>query len=85
VAVTPFAWLIGDAEPDNGMLPLQDAAGIAVVDFPRGLAGQWNDVQASNALYYVVEFNALPEPSCIGLLLMGLLGLAAYRGRRCLR
>jgi len=28
---------------------------------------------------------AIPEPSCIALLLLGLVGLAGYRGRRCLR
>jgi hypothetical protein len=29
-----------------------------------------------------IEFNAIPEPSCIALLLLGLVGLARYRGHR---
>jgi uncharacterized protein (TIGR03382 family) len=71
-------------EPDNGAGGLQDAGGIALANYPRGLAGQWNDVRADNALYYIVEFNAVPEPSAITL---GLLGLACSRlfRRRSLR
>jgi hypothetical protein len=32
-----------------------------------------------------IEFISIPEPTCIALLLLGLVGLAGYRGRRCLR
>lgn len=41
-------------EPDdfNG----QDAAGIALSDWPFGIAGQWNDVDTSNTLYYIIEY-----------------------------
>lgn len=56
-------------EPDNGAQGLQDAGGIALANYPRGLAGQWNDVRADNSLYYIVEFNAVPEPAAIMLLL----------------
>jgi hypothetical protein len=58
----------GPWEPDNGAGGLQDAGGIALANYPRGLANQWNDVRADNALYYVVEFNAVPEPSAVALL-----------------
>ena len=62
----------GPWEPDNGAGGLQDAGGIALANYPRGLAGQWNDVRPDNALYYIVEFNAIPEPSTITLLPIGL-------------
>ncbi len=41
-------------EPDdfNG----QDAAGIALTDWPFGVAGQWNDVDTDNTLYYIIEY-----------------------------
>jgi len=63
----------GPWEPDNGAGGLQDAGVIALVDYPRGLAGQWNDVRADNSLYYVVEFNAVPEPSVAALFIVGIL------------
>ena len=50
-------------EPDNGAGGLQDGGGIALANYPRGLASQWNDIRADNSLYYIVEFNAIPEPS----------------------
>jgi hypothetical protein len=58
----------GPWEPDNGAGGLQDAGGIALANYPRGLASQWNDVRADNTLYYVVEFNAVPEPTAVVLL-----------------
>jgi hypothetical protein len=41
-------------EPDdfNG----QDSAGIALNDWPLGVAGQWNDVDTDNSLYYIIEY-----------------------------
>jgi hypothetical protein len=50
-------------EPDNAQSGLQDAAGIGILNWPRGNAGEWNDVRADNNLYYIVEFDAVPEPS----------------------
>ena len=69
-------------EPDNGAGGLQDAGGIALANYPRGLAGQWNDVRADNTLYYIVEFNAIPEPATILLLTGGLVFLTASAFRR---
>jgi hypothetical protein len=55
----------GRSEPDN--FPAgpagQDAAAISVNGYPLGTAGQWNDIAESNVLPFVVEFNAVPEPS----------------------
>src|SRR5688572_16737334 len=50
-------------EPDNGAGGLQDAGGIGLANWPRGFAGEWNDVRADNALWYLVEFDAVPEPA----------------------
>jgi hypothetical protein len=68
-------------EPDNSAQGLQDAGGIALANYPRGLAGQWNDVVATNALYYIVEFDAIPEPATPGLFLLagGLVSLSTRR------
>jgi hypothetical protein len=41
-------------EPDNWSN--QDALGLAITDWPLGVAGQWNDVDAGNLLYYIIEF-----------------------------
>jgi hypothetical protein len=51
-------------EPDN--FNNQDGLGLAVTNWPLGLAGQWNDVKDGNQLYYIIEYNeitptALPE------------------------
>ncbi len=64
-------------EPDN-FNNLQDAAGISLDGWPLGVAGQWNDVNETNSLYYLIEFNAIPEPSIAGLTLVFL----ALRGVR---
>jgi hypothetical protein len=50
-------------EPDN-FLQIQHALGMAIINFPNGPAGTWNDVSPSNTLYYVIEFNStagIPE------------------------
>jgi len=41
-------------EPDdwNG----QDGLGFAFTDWPLGVAGQWNDVDETNTLYYIIEY-----------------------------
>lgn len=47
-------------EPDNfGGGVGQDGLGMAVESFPNGEAGEWNDVNHNNALFFVVEFNAV--------------------------
>ncbi len=45
----------GDEPDDSGG---QDAAGIALSDWPSGVAGQWNDVDTNNTLYYIIEYDA---------------------------
>jgi len=40
-------------EPDN--FNNQDALGLALTSWPFGVAGEWNDVDESNSLYFVVE------------------------------
>jgi hypothetical protein len=71
-------------EPDNGAGGLQDAGGIALANYPRGLAGQWNDVRADNTLYYIVEFNVIPEPSTVTLLPLAIAcSLVFARRNRC--
>ena len=61
----------GPWEPDNGAGGLQDAGVIGILNWPRGNAGEWNDVRADNSLYYVVEFDAVPEPATILLFALG--------------
>ncbi|MBN1542582.1 T9SS type A sorting domain-containing protein [candidate division KSB1 bacterium] len=41
-------------EPDN--YNNQDALGLAITDWPLGTAGQWNDIDPENTLYYLIEF-----------------------------
>ena len=67
-------------EPDNGAGGLQDAGGIGLANWPRGFAGEWNDVRADNALWSVIEFDAVPEPSSMIVALVGV-GIAALRRR----
>ena len=47
----------------------------------RPNAGQWNDVRPENLLYYIVEFNAIPEPATPVLVLLAA-GLVALNTRR---
>jgi hypothetical protein len=42
-------------EPDNWSN--QDALGLALTDWPFGIAAEWNDVDEGNDLYYVVEYS----------------------------
>jgi len=47
-------------EPDNwGTGTGQDGLGMAVIDWPLGPAGKWNDVKHSNALFFVVEYSTI--------------------------
>ncbi len=47
----------GAKEPDNYM-GTQNAAGIALANWPYGIAGEWNDINTSNLLYYIVEYDS---------------------------
>lgn len=49
-------WGVG-GEPDN--YNDQDAAAIALTDWPYGKAGQWNDIDVTNWLYALVEYDGL--------------------------
>lgn len=40
-------------EPDD--FSGQDALGLAITDWPLGVAGEWNDVDHTNNLYFVIE------------------------------
>ena len=42
-------------EPDN--FQNQDALGLALTSWPFGSAGQWNDVDENNTLYYIIEID----------------------------
>ena len=42
-------------EPDN--FQNQDALGLALTNWPFGVAGEWNDVDEGNSLYFIMEFN----------------------------
>jgi hypothetical protein len=47
-------------EPDNSASGTgQDGLGLAIIDWPLGDAGQWNDVKHTNELYFVVEYDSL--------------------------
>ena len=53
-------------EPDN--FNNQDALGLALTDWPvgsgsLGKAGQWNDVDTLNKLYFIIEYPSLSVPS----------------------
>ncbi|MBU2996269.1 C-type lectin domain-containing protein [Cellulophaga baltica] len=43
-------------EPSNGASG-QDAAGIVPVAWTNGEAGTWNDIQRTNTLYFIIEYN----------------------------
>jgi len=41
-------------EPDN--FQNQDGLGLALTDWPLGVAGEWNDIDLLNSLFYVIEY-----------------------------
>ena len=43
-------------EPDDYFFN-QDAAGIALANWPYGTAGKWNDINITNSLYFIIEYN----------------------------
>lgn len=45
----------GDEPDDFGSG--QDGLGLALTDWPFGVAGQWNDVAQTNELYFIIEFD----------------------------
>jgi hypothetical protein len=45
----------GDEPDDFGSG--QDGLGLALTDWPFGVAGQWNDVAQDNELYFLIEFD----------------------------
>lgn len=45
-------------EPDN-FNSFQNALGLALTNWPFGVAGQWNDLDQTNTLYYVIEYSTL--------------------------
>ena len=53
-------------EPDNFGIG-QDMAAIGLNGWPatttrNGIAGEWNDIQGSNTLYYVIEYDSVKAP-----------------------
>jgi hypothetical protein len=51
-------------EPDNWNI--QNGLGLALTSWPYGVPGQWNDVDDSNDLYYVIEYEntiGISEPA----------------------
>jgi hypothetical protein len=68
-------------EPDNSQ-NAQDGLGLSLNGWPFGVAGQWNDVNEANNLFYVVEFIPVPEPSTMVLAVAGLAVLVAVAIRR---
>ena len=47
----------GANEPDN-YAGTQNAAAIGLSAWPYGVAGEWNDINASNNLYYIIEYDS---------------------------
>lgn len=48
-------------EPDNNSSAIvgQDALGLSLNGWPLGVAGEWNDIEHTNALYYIVEHTTI--------------------------
>ncbi|MDH7515656.1 MAG: lectin-like protein [Bacteroidota bacterium] len=46
-------------EPDNYGPSGQDALGLALTNWPYGSAGQWNDINENNQIYYIIEHPAI--------------------------
>lgn len=45
-------------EPDN-FGSGQDGLGLALTNWPLGVAGQWNDVAHTNTLYFIIEYSTI--------------------------
>jgi hypothetical protein len=47
---------VNGSEPDNFFyIHDQDALGVAMGSWPHGVAGQWNDIDMNNTLYFIIE------------------------------
>jgi len=44
-------------EPDD-FFSSQDGAAIALGNWPYGIAGEWNDIDMPNTLYYIIEYDS---------------------------
>jgi hypothetical protein len=52
-------------EPDD-YVSNQDCAGICLGSWPYGIASEWNDIAATNTLYYIIEYpitTSMTEPT----------------------
>lgn len=77
----------GALEPDD-YLNNQDAAAMALDDWPLGVAGEWNDIAATNTMPYVVEYNAVAIPEAgtyAGMVVVVGLAMGVVRRRRVRR
>jgi hypothetical protein len=43
-------------EPDDFGTLGQDGLGLAITNWPLGVASQWNDIRATNTIYYLIEY-----------------------------
>lgn len=76
----------GDAEPDD-FEGRQDSVAMGLTDWPlpnggNGVAGEWNDLDGSDELASVVEFETVPEPATVYLPAVIALCFFAGRGSR---
>jgi len=50
---------LGIGYEPNDFMSNEDCAGICLSSWTFGNAGEWNDIDASNTLYYIIEYNSL--------------------------
>ena len=50
--------LFGDPYEPDDFLSSQDGAAIALDNWPYGIAGEWNDINISNTLYYIIGYDS---------------------------
>jgi len=51
-------------EPDD-YVSAQDGGAMALTSWPYGTAGQWNDINITNGLYYVIEYDTVTTTQVI--------------------
>lgn len=90
---TGWQWVTGETwsytnwrsgEPNN---KLPSDSELYVHYLSTGIGGDnqssgWNDIANSNVRGYLIEYEAVPEPAALGLLGLGLLGLAGRRRKQ---